>query len=70
MYYSGFGSKTKSRIYFIIMRKFKDLRFNEKLLIALLIMLLVGILIRWPQVKEGFFKGWERFGFAKTEKVE
>ena len=52
------------------MRKFKDLRFNEKLLILLAIMLIAGIILKWPQVKEGFTKGWERFGFAKTEKVE
>ena len=52
------------------MRKFKDLRFNEKLLIVLTIMLLAGIIIKWPQVREGFSKGWEHFGFAKTENIE
>ncbi len=52
------------------MRKFKDLRFNEKLLIAMAILLIAGLILKWPQVKEGFSKGWERFGFAKTEKVE
>lgn len=51
------------------MRKFKDLRFNEKLLLALAIMLIIGIILKWPQVKEGFVKGWERFGFAKSEQV-
>lgn len=52
------------------MRKFKDLRFNEKLLIALAIMLIAGIILRWPQVKESLVKSWERFGFAKTEKIK
>ncbi len=52
------------------MRKFKDLKFNEKLLIALAIMLIAGIILKWPQVKEGFVKGFERFGFIKSEKVE
>lgn len=48
------------------MRKFKDLRFNEKLLIIMAILLIAGIIFKWPQVKEGFLKGWERFGFAKS----
>lgn len=52
------------------MRKFKDLKFNEKLLIALAIMLIIGIILKWPQVKEGFVKGFERFGFIKTEEVK
>ena len=53
------------------MRKFKELRFNEKLLIAMAILLLVGILFKWPLVKEGFQKGWESFGFKqKTEKKD
>jgi hypothetical protein len=52
------------------MRTFKDLRFSEKLLIILAIMLITGIILKWPQVKEGFTKGWERFGLAKTEKAE
>jgi len=49
------------------MRKFKDFSFNEKLLLALAIMLLAGIILKWPQVKEGFKKGWEYFGFPATE---
>jgi len=52
------------------MRKFKDLRFTEKLLLALAIILISGIILRWPQVKEGFLKGFERFGFIKTEKTK
>ncbi len=52
------------------MRKFKDLRFNEKLLIVLTIMLLAGVIIKWPQVKEGFVKGWGYFGFSTTEEVK
>ncbi len=52
------------------MRKFKDLRFNEKLLIAMAILLLAGIFLKWPQVKEGFQKGWKYFSFSKSEQVE
>ena len=51
------------------MRKFKDLRFNEKLLILLAIMLIVGIIFEWPKVKEGFIKSFKHFGFIKTEEV-
>ncbi|HSH51853.1 MAG TPA: hypothetical protein VK982_09055 [Bacteroidales bacterium] len=52
------------------MRKFKDFKFNEKLLLVLAIMLIAGIFLRWPQVKEGLIKGFERFGFIKSEKVD
>lgn len=52
------------------MRKFKSLKFNEKLLIILAIMLIAGIILRWPQVKKGFIKGFEHFGFIKSEKVK
>lgn len=52
------------------MRKFKELRFNEKLLIFLAIILIAGIIIKWPQVKEGFIKGFEHFGFIKSEKLK
>ena len=52
------------------MKRFKDLRFNEKLFIVLAIMLIAGILLKWPQVKEGFVKGFERFGFIKTEEAQ
>ena len=52
------------------MRKFKELKFNEKLLLVLAIMLIAGIILKWPQVKEGFIKGFERFGFIKSEKVD
>ncbi|MBU8893488.1 MAG: hypothetical protein KOO66_11970 [Bacteroidales bacterium] len=52
------------------MRKIKDLRFTEKLLIVMAILLIAGIIIQWTQVKEGFVKGFERFGFIKTEKIK
>lgn len=52
------------------MRKFKDLNFNEKLMLILAIMLIAGIILKWPQVKEGFIKGFEHFGFIKSEKVQ
>ena len=52
------------------MRKFKELRFNEKLLLVLAIMLILGIILKWSQVKEGFVKGFQRFGLIKTEEVK
>ncbi|MCG8412024.1 MAG: hypothetical protein MI739_12150 [Bacteroidales bacterium] len=52
------------------MRKFKELRFNEKLLLLLAIMLIAGIALKWPQVKKGFINGWERFSFIKTENAK
>lgn len=52
------------------MRKFKELRFNEKLLIALAIILLIGLVLKWPQVKEGFVNGWERFGVSLNKNKE
>lgn len=54
----------------IEMRKFKDLKFNEKLLIIMAIILIVGIILKWPQVKEGFIKSFEHFGFIKSEKLK
>jgi len=44
------------------MRKLKDLTFNEKMLIVMAILLLIAVIIKFPKVKEGFVKGWERFG--------
>jgi len=52
------------------MRKFKDLRFNEKLLIVMAVVLILGLILKWSYVKEGFVKGFERFGFIKSEKVK
>lgn len=52
------------------MRRLKDLKFNEKLLIAMAILLIIGIALKWPQVKEGFIKGFEYFGFIKSEKLK
>lgn len=51
------------------MRKFKELRLNEKLLLISAAILIIALLLKWSQVKDGFFKGWERFGFTKTEKL-
>lgn len=44
------------------MRKFKDLNFNEKMLLFMAILLIAAIIIKWPKVKEGFVKGWKHFG--------
>lgn len=52
------------------MRNFKDLKFNEKLLLALAVILIIAIILRWPQVKEGFIKGFQHFGFIKSESVK
>ncbi len=52
------------------MRKFKDLRFNEKLLIVMAVVLILGLILKWSHFKESFVKGFERFGFIKSEKVK
>jgi len=51
------------------MRKFKDLRFTEKLLIIMALLAFLGIILKWTEVKEGFFKGWEYFDFRKSEQI-
>jgi hypothetical protein len=51
------------------MRKYKDLRFSEKLLIVMAFLALLGIILKWTEVKEGFFKGWEYFDFRKSEQI-
>ena len=43
------------------MRKWKDLNKNEKMLISFVIILLIGIAIKWKDVKTGFFKGLENY---------
>lgn len=52
-----------------LMRKFKDLRLNEKLLLLSAILLIIALVFKWTQVKDGFVKGWERFGLTKSEKI-
>jgi len=44
------------------MKRFKDLSFNEKLLLLMTILLIIAIVFKWPKIKEGFVKGWEKFG--------
>ncbi|MGC9374512.1 MAG: hypothetical protein ACP5DQ_05650 [Bacteroidales bacterium] len=51
------------------MRKYKDLRFSEKLLIVMAFLALLGVILKWTEVKEGFFKGWEYFDFRKSEHI-
>lgn len=53
----------------IEMRKFKDLRLNEKLLLLSAVILIIALVLKWSQVKDGFFKGWERFESTNTEKL-
>ena len=44
-----------------MMRKWKDLNKNEKMMICFVIVLLIGIAIKWKEVKQGFFKGLENY---------
>ncbi len=46
------------------MRKFKDLRLTEKLLLILAIVLIGALVFKLPRVKEGFLKGCERLGIT------
>ncbi len=46
------------------MRKFKELKLTEKLLLILAIVLFVGLVFKLPRVKEGFLKGCERLGIT------
>ncbi len=43
------------------MRKLKDLSLNEKLMISFVIILLLGIAVKWKGVKDGFFNGWNKY---------
>lgn len=48
------------------MKKLKDLSLNEKLMISFVVVLLLGISVKWKDVKEGFFKGLDNY----TEQTE
>jgi len=48
------------------MRKWKDLNKNEKMMICFVVVLLIGIAIRWKEVKSGFLKGIDNY----TEQTE
>jgi len=48
------------------MKKLKDLSLNEKLMISFVVVLLLGIAVKWKEVKEGFFKGLDNY----TEQIE
>lgn len=50
------------------MRKWKDLNKNEKMLISFTLILLIGIAIKWKDVKSGFLKGLEKYTTEQTEK--
>ena len=43
------------------MKKWKDLNTNEKMMISFIVILLIGIAIKWKDVKEGFLKGLENY---------
>ena len=46
------------------MRKFKELKLNEKLMLILAIVLIVALVFKLPKVREGFLKGCERLGIT------
>ncbi len=46
------------------MRKFKDLKLTEKLLLIVAVLLFIGLIFKLPGVKEGFLKGCDRLGIA------
>ena len=43
------------------MKKWKDIPGNEKWMIALIVLLLLGIIIRWGFVKDGIGRGFDWF---------
>ncbi|MDR1055953.1 MAG: hypothetical protein LBL90_09095 [Prevotellaceae bacterium] len=43
------------------MKKFKDLSLNIKLFIALIIVLLIGILLRWNTIKKDILRSFNFF---------
>jgi hypothetical protein len=43
------------------MRKLKDLSLNEKVMISFVVILLLGIAVKWKEVKTGFFKGFQNY---------
>jgi len=43
------------------MRKLKDLSLNEKLMISFVVVLLLGIAVKWNDVKEGFLEGLDSY---------
>lgn len=46
------------------MRKFRDLRLTEKLMLILVIVLIGALVFKLPKVREGFLKGCERLGIT------
>ena len=48
----------------IKMRKFRNLKLTEKLLLILAIVLIGALVFKLPRVKEGFLKGCERLGIT------
>lgn len=48
----------------IKMRKFRNLKLTEKLLLILAIVLIGALVFKLPRVKEGFLNGCERLGIT------
>jgi hypothetical protein len=51
------------------MKKWKDISNNEKWMMILIVLLLIGIIIRWAAVKDGISRGFNWFGDEETETV-
>jgi hypothetical protein len=43
----------------------KKLSRPEKILFFLLIIALLAVILRWDKIKQGFIKGWERYGIEE-----
>ena len=52
------------------MRRLKELTINEKLLLISAIILLIAIGLKWPKIKVGIEKGWNRFGIEFPNKKD
>ncbi len=50
------------------MRKIKDLKLNEKLLIGMAIIMIIAIALNWSNFKKGFYKGIRRFNIENINK--
>lgn len=43
----------------------KSLKRQEKILFILLVIAIIGVALRWSEVKEGAVKGWEYFNIVE-----
>jgi hypothetical protein len=52
------------------MKKWKDLPRNEKWMLVIIVLLLIGIATRWAVVKEGVGRGFEWFNRDRQTETE